>query len=144
MSNLLKERVIYKPFEYQEAADYWLKQQQAHWLHTEVPMMSDLNDWNSNLTETEKNIIGSILKGFAQTETVVNDYWSGLVTKWFRKPEVIMMATTFGAFETIHAEAYSLLNETLGLENFAELRGQRSKARFKTLHPSALLINGNP
>jgi ribonucleoside-diphosphate reductase beta chain len=48
--------------------------------------------------ETEKNIIGSILKGFAQTETVVNDYWSGLVTKWFRKPEVIIaMATTFGA-----------------------------------------------
>ncbi len=31
-----------------------------------------------------------------------------------------MMATTFGAFETIHAEAYSLLNETLGLDNFDE------------------------
>ena len=26
-------------FEYQEASDYWLKQHQAHWLHTEVPMM---------------------------------------------------------------------------------------------------------
>ena len=34
--------------------------------------------------------------------------------------EVIAMATTFGAFETIHAEAYSLLNEQLGLDNFAE------------------------
>ena len=66
-----------------------MKQQQAHWLHTEVPMMSDVNDWKQNLTETEKNIIGSILKGFAQTETVVNDYWSTLVTSWFRKPEVI-------------------------------------------------------
>ena len=43
-SNLLQERVVYKPFEYQTAADYWLKQQQAHWLHTEVPMMSDVND----------------------------------------------------------------------------------------------------
>ena len=50
-------------------------------------MMSDINDWKQNLNETEKNIIGSILKGFAQTETVVNDYWTGLVTKWFRKPE---------------------------------------------------------
>jgi ribonucleoside-diphosphate reductase beta chain len=101
--NLLEERVVYKPFEYQEAADYWLKQHQAHWLHTEVPMMSDLADWNSNLNETEKNIIGSILKGFAQTETVVNDYWTQLVTKWFRKPEVIMMATTFG-----HLKQYTL------------------------------------
>jgi ribonucleoside-diphosphate reductase beta chain len=67
-----------------------LKQQQAHWIHTEVPMMSDINDWKQNLNKTEKNIIGSILKGFAQTETVVNDYWTGLVTKWFRKPEIIM------------------------------------------------------
>jgi len=134
MTNIIKPRLVYKPFEYQEAADFWLKQQQAHWLHTEVPMMSDLTDWNSNLNETEKNIIGSILKGFAQTETVVNDYWSGLVTKWFRKPEIIMMATTFGAFETIHAEAYSLLNETLGLDNFDEfLEDEATMAKIQNL-----------
>ena len=143
MSKLIEPRIVYKPFEYQEAADYWLKQQQAHWLHTEVPMMSDLTDWNSNLTETEKNIIGSILKGFAQTETVVNDYWSGLVTKWFRKPEVIMMATTFGAFETIHAEAYSLLNETLGLDNFAEfMEDETTMAKIEALTSVRDSFNG--
>ena len=132
--SLLQERVVYKPFEYQEAADYWLKQQQAHWLHTEVPMMSDLTDWNSNLNETEKNIIGSILKGFAQTETVVNDYWTQLVTKWFRKPEIIAMATTFGAMETIHAEAYSLLNEELGLDDFSEfLEDKTTMAKIDNL-----------
>ena len=141
--DLLTERIVYKPFEYQEAADYWLKQQQAHWLHTEVPMMSDLNDWNSNLNETEKNIIGSILKGFAQTETVVNDYWTQLVTKWFRKPEVIMMATTFGAFETIHAEAYSLLNETLGLENFDEfMEDEATMAKIEALTSVRDSFNG--
>ena len=132
--DITKERIVYKPFEYQKAADYWLKQQQAHWLHTEVPMMSDINDWKQNLTDTEKNIVGSILKGFAQTETVVNDYWSGLVTKWFRKPEIIMMATTFGAFETIHAEAYSLLNEELGLDNFSEfLEDESTMAKIENL-----------
>ena len=141
--DLLQERIVYKPFEYQEAADYWLKQQQAHWLHTEVPMMSDITDWSSNLNETEKNIIGSILKGFAQTETVVNDYWSGLVTKWFRKPEVIMMATTFGAFETIHAEAYSLLNETLGLENFDEfMEDEATMAKIENLTAVRDSFNG--
>jgi len=133
-SNLLHERIVYKPFEYPQAYEYWLSQQQAHWLHTEVPMMSDLTDWNSNLNATEKNLIGSILKGFAQTETIVNDYWSGLVTKWFRKPEIIMMATTFGAFETIHAEAYSLLNETLGLDNFSEfLEDEATMAKIENL-----------
>ncbi len=133
-SKLLQERIVYKPFEYPQAFDYWLKQQQAHWLHTEVPMMSDLNDWKQNLNETERNIIGSILKGFAQTETVVNDYWSGLVTRWFRKPEIIMMATTFGAMETIHAEAYSLLNETLGLDDFSEfLEDETTMAKIENL-----------
>ena len=74
--DILKERIPYKPFEYQQAADYWLQQNQAHWLPTEVPLANDLTDWNQNLSKVEKNIIGSILKGFAQTETVVNDYWT--------------------------------------------------------------------
>ena len=132
--SILQERVVYKPFEYPAAHDYWLKQQQAHWLHTEVPMANDVTDWKSNLKDHEKNVVGGILKGFAQTETVVNDYWTGLVTKWFRKPEIIMMATTFGAFETIHAEAYSLLNEQLGLDNFAEfLEDEATAAKIENL-----------
>ena len=132
--SILQERVVYKPFEYPEAHDYWLKQQQAHWIHTEVPMANDVTDWKSNLKDHEKNVVGGILKGFAQTETVVNDYWTGLVTKWFRKPEIIMMATTFGAFETIHAEAYSLLNEQLGLDNFAEfLEDESTAAKIENL-----------
>jgi ribonucleoside-diphosphate reductase beta chain len=132
--SLLKERVVYKPFEYPKAYDYWLKQQQAHWLHTEVPMAQDVTDWKSNMKPHEKNIIGGILKGFAQTETIVNDYWSTLVTKWFRKPEIIMMGTTLGSSETIHAEAYSLLNEQLGLDNFAEfLEDETTMAKIESL-----------
>ena len=132
--SLLEERVVYKPFEYPQAYDYWLKQQQAHWLHTEVPMANDVSDWKSNMKAHEKNVVGQILKGFAQTETVVNDYWSTLVTKWFRKPEVIKMAVTFGAFETIHAEAYSLLNEELGLDNFSEfLEDEATMAKIEAL-----------
>ena len=132
--DITKERIVYKPFEYPQAFDYYMKQQQAHWLWTEVPMMSDVNDWKQNLTEAEKNIVGSILKGFAQTETVVNDYWSNLVTKWFRKPEIIAMAVTFGCFETIHAEAYSLLNEELGLDDFSEfLEDETTMAKIETL-----------
>ena len=132
--SLLEERIVYKPFEYPQAFDYWLKQQQAHWLHTEVPMAQDVTDWKSNLKPHEKNLIGGILKGFAQTETVVNDYWTNLVTSWFRKPEIIMMGVTFGSFETIHAEAYSLLNEELGLDDFAEfLEDEATMAKIENL-----------
>ena len=31
--SLKKERIVYKPFEYPEAFDFYMKQQQAHWLH---------------------------------------------------------------------------------------------------------------
>ena len=132
--SLLEERVVYKPFEYPKAFDYWLKQQQAHWLHTEVPMAQDVTDWKSNMKSHEKNVVGQILKGFAQKETIVNDYWSTLVTKWFRKPEVIMMGTTLGSSETIHAEAYSLLNEQLGLDDFSEfLEDEATMAKIESL-----------
>ena len=143
--SLLKERVVYKPFEYPQAYDYWLKQQQAHWLHTEVPMAQDVSDWKSNMKDYEKNVVGQILKGFAQTETVVNDYWSTLVTKWFRKPEVIMMGTTLGSSETIHAEAYSLLNEQLGLDNFAEfMEDEATMAKIESLMDVRDGHNGEP
>lgn len=119
MSKLFTNRVEYKPFEYPEYHnDGWLPQQQAHWLYTEISMQGDIKDWNENLKLHEKNLVGNILLGFAQTECVVQDYWTGMVTKWFPKHEIKKMAITFGNFETIHAEAYSYLNETLGLDNF--------------------------
>jgi ribonucleoside-diphosphate reductase beta chain len=41
-----------------------------------------------------------------------------MVTKWFPKHEIKQMAMMFGSQETIHATAYSYLNESLGLEDF--------------------------
>ena len=116
---LFDKRIGFLPFEYPWIYDdYWFAQQNAHWLHTEINMQSDIKDWEENLDEKEKNVIGNILKGFTQTETEVGNYWSSLVPTWFPKPEIKMMAQTFGAFETIHARAYSYLNEILGLEDF--------------------------
>ena len=112
------KRDFYKPFEYQEAFDFYLDQQRSHWLADEVPLASDLNDWKQKLTDSEKNLIGNILKSFAQTEVHVNDYWSSKVSQWFPKPEIVAMTSTFGSFEAIHAQAYARLNEALDLEDF--------------------------
>ena len=120
MSKLFKERVPYKPFEYPDYyTEGWLKQAQAFWLHTEIPMQGDVKDWNEHLTKEEKNLVGNILLGFAQTECAVSDYWTTMVTNWFPKHEIKQMAMMFGSQETIHATAYSYLNETLGLDDFS-------------------------
>ena len=119
MTQLFTERVPFKPFEYPiYYTEGWLKQAQAFWLHTEIPMQGDLKDWNENLNKSEKHLVGNILLGFAQTECAVSDYWTTMVTKWFPKHEIKQMAMMFGSQETIHATAYSYLNESLGLEDF--------------------------
>ena len=132
---LFDERIPYKPFEYPEYyTEGWLKQAQAFWLHTEIPMSGDVKDWNEKLTASEKNLVGNILLGFAQTECAVSDYWTQKVVGWFPKHEIQQMAMMFGSQETIHAVAYSYLNETLGLENFeAFLQDEATMERFDNL-----------
>ena len=128
-------RIPYKPFEYPEYyTEGWLKQAQAFWLHTEIPMSGDVKDWNEKLTPEEKNLVGNILLGFAQTECAVSDYWTQKVVSWFPKHEIQQMAMMFGSQETIHAVAYSYLNETLGLEDYeAFLHEPTTAARFDNL-----------
>ena len=127
-------RQYYKPFEYQDAFEYYKQQHRVHWLADEIPLASDINDFKLKLTDSEKNLIGNILKSFAQTEVHVNDYWSSKVTQWFPKPEIVAMGSTFGAFEAIHAEAYARLNEELGLDNFqAFLEDEIAKAKIDRL-----------
>jgi len=118
--SIFKPRVVYKPFEYPWAEEYTEKQQMAHWLKSEVPMSSDINDWKTKLSESEKNLIGNILKGFTQVEVIVGDYWTTKVPYWFPKPEIIAAAITLGSFEVIHQQAYSHLNDSLGLDNYSE------------------------
>jgi len=132
---LFDERIAYKPFEYPEYyTEGWLKQAQAFWLHTEIPMSGDVKDWNEKLNDSEKHLVGNILLGFAQTECAVSDYWTQKVVGWFPKHEIQQMAMMFGSQETIHAVAYSYLNETLGLENFeAFLHEPATAERFENL-----------
>ncbi len=133
--SLFTPRIAYKPFEYPVYyTEGWLKQAQAFWLHTEISMSGDVKDWNEKLTKEEKNLVGNILLGFAQTECAVSDYWTQKVVGWFPKHEIQQMSMMFGSQETIHAVAYSYLNETLGLEDFeAFLQDEATMQRFDNL-----------
>lgn len=132
--SLLSSRLTWKPFVYPEAYSYWERQQQAHWLHLEIAMSSDINDWKTKLTESEKHLIGHLLKGFTQSEIFIEDYWANKVAKWFKHPEVQMMANTFAAFESIHAVSYAYLNDSLGLDDYeAFMHDPTTKAKIDRL-----------
>ena len=129
---LREERQYFKPFNYPWAYDKWLKHEQSHWLHTEVPMVEDVKDWKKKLNDSERNFLTNIFRFFTQGDI---DVAGGYVTNYiphFPQPEVRMMLLGFAAREALHVAAYSHLIETLGMpestySEFAEYEEMRAK-----------------
>jgi ribonucleoside-diphosphate reductase beta chain len=113
--NLTDERTYFKPFNYPWAYDAWLKHEQSHWLHTEVPMLEDVKDWKNRLTENEKKFLTHIFRFFTQGDIDVAGGYVNNYLPYFPQPEVRMMLCGFAAREALHIAAYSHLIETLGM-----------------------------
>jgi ribonucleoside-diphosphate reductase beta chain len=114
-SNMTDERTHFKPFNYPWAYEAWLKHEQAHWLHTEVPMMEDVKDWKKRLTKEEKEFLTNIFRFFTQGDLDVAGGYVNNYLPYFKQPEIRMMLSGFAAREALHIAAYSHLIETLGL-----------------------------
>jgi ribonucleoside-diphosphate reductase beta chain len=130
---LLDSRAHYFPFEYQQAYDFWKMQQKAFWIVDEINLSQDISNWNNELSNSEKKLIESTLKGFTQVEVVVQNYWNAVST-WFPKAEVSMAAQVMANMETIHQDAYSKFQISLGMNNFdAFLQDPAAKAKIENL-----------
>lgn len=111
----MEERSYFKPFNYPWAYEAWLKHEQSHWLHTEVPMMEDVKDWKKKLTNEEKKFLTHIFRFFTQGDIDVAGGYVNNYLPYFPQPEIRMMLLGFAAREALHVSAYSHLIETLGL-----------------------------
>jgi ribonucleoside-diphosphate reductase beta chain len=132
VSNLTDERTYFKPFNYPWAYDAWLKHEQSHWLHTEVPMLEDVKDWKKKLSKEEKQFLTHIFRFFTQGDIDVAGGYVRNYLPYFPQPEIRMMLTGFAAREALHVAAYSHLIETLGLpettyNEFGEYQEMRDK-----------------
>jgi ribonucleoside-diphosphate reductase beta chain len=114
-TSLTDERNHFKPFNYPWAYDAWLKHEQSHWLHTEVPMSEDVKDWKNKLSDGEKQFLTHIFRFFTQGDIDVAGGYVRNYLPYFPQPEVRMMLSGFAAREALHIAAYSHLIETLGL-----------------------------
>ncbi len=114
-SNLTDERTYFKPFNYPWCYDAWLKHEQSHWLHSEVPMAEDVKDWQKKLSKEEKQFLTHIFRFFTQGDIDVAGGYVKNYLPYFPQPEVRMMLMGFAAREALHIAAYSHLIETLGL-----------------------------
>ena len=133
--NLQEERSNFKPFNYPWAYDAWLKHEQIHWLHTEVPMLEDVKDWKNKLTKSEKQFLTHIFRFFTQGDIDVAGGYVKNYLPYFPQPEVRMMLLGFAAREALHIAAYSHLIETLGLPDtmynqFLEYEAMKQKHEY--------------
>lgn len=136
-SPILTHRKFYRPFEYPHYFEYFRKQNQAHWLPTEVPMEADINDYRFKLSPTEISLIIQILRFFTQGDLEVNNNYNTQLIPAFPKPEIKMMLSSFAAMESVHVWAYAYLNDSLGLpekEYSAFLEYESMRAKYDYLH----------
>ena len=132
---LTEERTYFRPFNYPWAYDAWLKHEQSHWMHTEVPMIEDVKDWKNKLTKEQKHFLTHIFRFFTQGDIDVAGGYVKNYLPHFPQPEVRMMLMGFAAREALHVAAYSHLIETLGMPDttyneFLEYQAMKDKHEY--------------
>jgi ribonucleoside-diphosphate reductase beta chain len=140
-SRMTDERTYFKPFNYAWAYDAWLKHEQSHWLHTEVPMLEDVKDWKKKLTTEEKQFLTHIFRFFTQGDIDVAGGYVNNYLPYFPQPEIRMMLLGFAAREALHIAAYSHLIETLGLPD-TTYNEFMAYAEMKEKHDYVMNISG--
>lgn len=137
MPNLLEKRTVYKPFNYSWAYEAFKQQNKIHWLPEEVPLREDVRDWNSLLTNEEKNLLSQLFRFFTQGDIAVAEgYLHKYIPIFAHQPELSMMMSSFANMEAIHIDAYSNLIETVGMpetEYKAFREYEQMKAKYEYL-----------
>ncbi len=131
---LTDERNHFKPFSYPTFYERWLEHERAHWVHTEVPLHEDLNQWKK-LSQGEQNLLTHIFRFFTQGDLDVAGGYVKNYLPYFPQPEVRMMLLGFAAREALHIAAYSHLIESLGMpetvyNEFNEYKAMKDKHEY--------------
>ena len=112
--SLTGTRDYYKPFDHPWMFDYYVQQNQMHWFPEDVPLHTDVKDWQE-LNESEKNLLTQIFRLFTQSDVDVSTGYVDRYMRIFKKPGARMMMGAFNNMESIHQHAYSLLLDTVGM-----------------------------
>ena len=133
--SIFKERNYYKPFEYPWAFEAYELQQKMHWLPSEVSLHEDVNDWNHKMSKSEKNLVKQILTFFTQGDVDVAQAYMDVYIPLFKPLEIRMMLSVIATSEANHAHAYSLLNDTVGMDDgeykaFQEIKAMNDKHEY--------------
>ena len=133
--SIFDKRVAFKPFEYPEVSEYKNAIAHSYWLVSEFNFISDVQDYNVRLNDSEKNSLKNAILAVSQIEVSVKKFWTKLGDK-FPKAEVDQVGVCFGECEVRHSDAYSELLEVLGMngdfEKLLEVPAIRGRIDYLT------------
>lgn len=115
-TNIFEKRISLKPYEYPELNDYVDAIRHSYWIHSEFNFTSDIQDYKTALTDSERNALKNTLLAISQIEVAVKTFWGDIYQK-MPKPEIGSVGATFSESEVRHQDAYSHLLEILGLND---------------------------
>jgi ribonucleotide reductase beta subunit family protein with ferritin-like domain len=119
MSSIFDGREVYKPYDFPEVEKNFTEPiQDGYWVHRELEFDKDVQNYRTDLTESDRQIISRILRTFAEVEVhVADDLWSK-IGRFLPRPEFCEMGYAFAENESRHASAYFRINEVLNLKEF--------------------------
>lgn len=140
-TDMLEARDYYKPFEYPWAFQAYEIQNQIHWLATEFPMHEDVRDYKT-WDENSINVVTHLFRFFTQGDVDIGRAYTELYMPIFKKPELRMMMSSFANTEAIHAHAYSMLLDTVGMPE-VEYQAFKEYDEMRAKHDYLLDFNMN-
>ncbi len=113
---IFDKRVNLKPYEYPDLIPYMEAIRESYWTEKEWNFISDIQDYETVLTDIERSSIKNAILAISQIEVSVKTFW-GDVYKILPKPEIAAVGLTFAESEVRHMLAYSNLLEKLNLND---------------------------
>lgn len=113
--NIFEPRANILPYEYPELLAYKDAIRHSYWIHTEFNFTTDIDDFKTKVSNSEREVIKRAMLAIAQIEVNVKTFWADL---YKRMPitEVGDVGMTFAESEVRHKDAYAQLLRVLGLE----------------------------
>lgn len=110
--NPSNDKYVMFPVDYHSLWTLYEKSVDCFWSPNEIVLADDIADWNTKLTDDERNFIGMILAFFAGSDGIVLENLAG---KFITEVQISEARAFYGiqiAVETLHSHTYSLLIDT--------------------------------
>jgi len=116
---IFEEQLSRKPNHYPWAQDFIEVMHNGFWTDKEFSFSSDIQDFNVNLNDDEREMIIRTLSAIGQIEVAVKKFWSKLGDN-LPHPSLTDLGYVMANTEVIHNNAYERLLTVLGLEDIFE------------------------